>query len=92
MGFRAKFIMFLVVYFVGIATGIYLVMPGETQIRAKTKMTSRQGRPIGAFKKNNGVAAAARKGIDKGVAVGKSANDQIGEIMKAYTDNQDLQP
>lgn len=84
--------MFLIVYFAGIATGIYLAMPGEAQMRAKTKATSKQQeRPIGAFKSNE-MARAARNGMDKCVVVGKSTSQQVSQIVKAYTDDQDVQP
>jgi hypothetical protein len=92
MGFRVKLVMFLVVYFGGIATGIYLAMPGETQLRTKTKAVGKQqARPASAFKSNE-MARAARNGMEKCVAVGKSTSDQISDIIKAYTGNQDVQP
>ena len=92
MGFRAKFIMFLIVYFAGIATGIYLVIPSQAQMRSKAKTTSKQQEhPIGAFK-SNGATKSARNGMDNRVAAGKSTSDQVSEIIKAYTGNQDAQP
>ncbi len=83
-GFRFKLVFILVVFFLGVASGIYLAMPGEKELR-NTKGLPSTNNPL----KSNEAARTIRDGIEKCVIVSRTARVEVTRAIHNQIARQD---
>ncbi len=82
-GFRGKLITFLVIYFAGFATAVYVIVPPQDQSQ-QVQIVREDG--DNQFKIPNfnteEFIFSFRRGMDKCIAFGKSAAIEVGHMVK----------
>ena len=88
-GFRAKLVLLLIVYFAGVATGIYLAMPGEARTKSRTHEEMGSSDFFTDTFKSNETAKAVRTGMDRCIVLGEQTSAQVAEAIRHYAARRD---
>jgi len=88
-GFRAKLVLLLIVYFAGVATGIYLAMPGEAQTKSRTHEEMGSSDFFRDTFKSNETAKALRTGMDRCLVLGEQTSAQVTEAIRNHAARRD---
>jgi hypothetical protein len=88
-GFRFKIVMVLVIFFAGVATGVYLAMPGEKQAGNQKGTAGGSHSLMDGALKSNDAARTIRDGMDKCVLVSRTARVEVTRAIQNQITKQD---